>query len=76
MELNFIRLFTSILMIALGIFYFIKPISALKLMHFMNKDYEPSNLAITQYKYGGLLLSGLGIYYILVMFEAMPMIKI
>lgn len=49
------------------------PHKALKVIHFLNKDYEPSQLALTQYKYGGLVCAGLGVYYILVMFKVLPM---
>jgi uncharacterized membrane protein len=72
MELNATRLIVSTILIGLGIFYFINPHKALKIIHFLNKDYEPNKLSLTQYKYGGLVCVALGVYYILVMFKLLP----
>jgi hypothetical protein len=73
MELSTIRLIISTMLIGLGVFYFINPYKALKAIHFLSKDYEPSKLALVQYKYGGLVCVALGIYYILAMFKVLPM---
>lgn len=74
MELNTVRLITSILLIALGLFYFFKTESALKIMGLNKKDKVASRIVFLQYKYGGVTVSLLGVYYLLVMFNVLPMV--
>jgi len=63
MEASFIKYATSIILIALGVFYYLKPDKAQKLIRF----------PVTYIKYSGIALIFLGIYYLLVLLKVLPM---
>lgn len=75
MTFTITRLVVSILLIALGVFYYMRPEKALTIIYFWKKDYEPTTGKSKSTKYGGIILILLGIYYILVMLEVLPMIR-
>ncbi len=65
MEYNIVKLIMSILLIIIGIIYFLFPRKAIKTIHFTDSDFNPAPILVTKYKYGGLLIVILGSYYLL-----------
>ncbi|RKQ50083.1 hypothetical protein BXY85_1096 [Roseivirga pacifica] len=74
MELNTTRLIVSILMILLGMCYFFRTEKVLNFLGLNKRDKVASRIVFLQFKYGGIIVSLLGVYYILVMFEVLPMV--
>ncbi len=65
MEYNNVKLAMSIMLIIIGIIYFLIPRKTIKAIHFMNSDFNPAPKLVTKYKYGGLIIFILGSYYLL-----------
>lgn len=72
MEFDNQRLIAAILLLIIGLIFFIIPEKAIKALHFTDKGFEASKAGIKRYKFGGLFLAVLGVYYILVMFGYFP----
>ena len=72
MEFNYLRLFVSIGIIALGVFYFVYPEKG------PNGFYSkvPTKASKAWIKYSGIIMVILGIYYLLVMAGLLPMLSI
>jgi uncharacterized protein YjeT (DUF2065 family) len=69
MEISLARITVSILLIILGLFYFLKPEKAANIFNAVGLKYSSVYL-----KYAGLVIIILGLYYILVMLEILPML--
>lgn len=65
MEYNIVKLIMSILLIIIGIIYFLIPRKTIKTIHFIDPEFNPAPKLVTKYKYGGLLIFLLGVYYLL-----------
>ena len=69
MEPSLPKYIISILLILLGLYYFIKPDKAAKFFNKIGIGYSTTKL-----KYSGIFIIILGIYYILSMLGVLPMI--
>lgn len=72
MEFDNQRLIAAVLLLIIGLVFFIIPEKAIKALHFTDKSFEPSEAGIKRYKFGGLFIAALGAYYVLAMFGYLP----